>query len=776
MGADEIGLDGFMKGRRWAAKTIHHESLFQENGFALFRREFVAPTRADGMRLFIAAKTHYRLYLNGELLARGPVISQVHLPYYDEIVLEGLEPGKAACLAVEVNQPKVGADAQGSLRGEVVDGEDRVLTATDESWRVVKASAWSQGSYSNRMNMIFPYQEVFDARRVALGYMAPGYDDNGWDTAQVQGGQNECRFRPRDIPMMELSRIRPIAVESTEECLDLAPRTRNGDISISLSAVGCPLEKSRLEGVDSLLSEDGVCVAQASTLHLDKVYDGRHDPCVVLDMGRVVTAYVELDVEGAAGTAVEVGCAERLVDGRFNNAIECCFGDRYTLREGRQIFTTFAWRSFRYLKLRFKECDTPVTVHGLTVLQTRYPFENRGAFSSSDELLNGSFEISRATLRLCSHDGMFDTPFREQAQWLGDVAAVTVPGVYACFGDVALPGKFLRQSGMNQSVTGMISNISNCEAKHGELWNIPDYSLWWVICLWEHYLYTGEERWLHLLYPQATRIIQDHLTYINEDGFIEDMPYWNFIDWAHVDKRGECAPYNAIFVGALEAYRGMAVFKGDSHMVGIAEQVVDGIRSGFQDRFFDSARGLFADCRVDGQLSERTSEHANLAAIRWDLCDGETQDRVIARLYEEGDADVVECQPFFMVVVLKALARAGRMELALRLIRERWGERMVARGLSSCTEEWGMNGSWRDGVYKGFERTLSHAWSACPAEFLIRDLIGLEIQTPGFSKVNLAPYTGLDYQVIYPTPKGDIQVSCQNGEVTVKLPEGIERA
>ena len=99
---------------------------------------------------------------------------------------------------------------------------------------------------------------------------------------------------------------------------------------------------------------------------------------------------------------------------------------------------------------------------------------------------------------------------------------------------------------------------------------------------------------------------------------------------------------------------------------------------------------------------------------------------------------------------------------------------MVARGETSTLEEWYENGSWRSGNFAGFLRSHSHAWSACPAEFLTKNLIGLEILEPGCRKVRLAPKeVPFDYSVVYPTPLGDIKVTYRDGKVKVQAPEGM---
>ncbi len=164
-----------------------------------------------------------------------------------------------------------------------------------------------------------------------------------------------------------------------------------------------------------------------------------------------------------------------------------------------------------------------------------------------------------------------------------------------------------------------------------------------------------------------------------------------------------------------------------------------------------------------------------MAAVLWGLLDGETTDAIIRRLYVEKSVPYTEAQPFFTSVVLRALDRAGRFDLAMGIVRERWGRRMADRGATSAYEEWTTNGSWRSGTFAPIMRTLSHAWSAFPAEFLIRYLGGIEIVEPGCGKVRVAPRdAGFDYALTYPTPKGPIVVRRRGGEAEVSVPDGVE--
>ena len=776
-------LAEFHPSRPWNAHWVWAAGDGREkNAYYYFRRDVHLDQVPQDARIFITADTRYLLFINGKRVGRGAPQSKPFYHYYDEYpVGEFLQAG-ANCIAVICCHLGTLLDTRGGLLAEIVDGQGQTLAATDESWRVEPANAWQRNTFCLTGNRMTPFQEFFDARSVPTGWDQAGFDDVRWapatvlDTPPAYGRCPFSRLVPRDIPHMTETPVRPARINRVEESTDLNCRVDPENLAAGLSVVGGPLLHTRVVNPEAICTGEGVAVVQGSTDHVGKTYcAAKYSPAVVLDFGRILNGFTEIDIEAPPGAVMEFAYAERLVDGYVNIALECPFADRYTATAGRQNFRSFSWRAFRYVKVRFRSCDTPLTVHALRAVETAYPYEDRGGFQSTDETLNAVFRISRDTVRLCSNECLMDTPYREQAQWLGDVAAVTLPAIYACFGDTRLPEKFLRESAGNQLPTGLLANVSN-GVYHKWASAIPDYSLWWVIALWRHYLYTGDEHWINRYYPTAQFITSAILPHVNARGLVENMPYWVLIDWAPLDRRGECTAFNAIFYGALEALHSMACLKNDAYTRDLSRSVMTRLHAVFQERLYDPGRGCFADARVNDQWSDVVSEHANFAAIRWGLCDQSTAARIIDRLIENpAISGVVEAQPFFMPVVLAALDRAGRFDLALSLVRDRWGQRMLAHGATSTYEEWSCNGSWRFGEFAGFQRTQSHAWSACPASFLVSDLMGLTILEPGCRKVALAPHiTPFDYQAALPTPRGTIRVQCTGGKLRFDIPGTIE--
>ncbi len=759
--------------KKWNAEWIWVKDAPNpsKNTYALFRKEFIT-NKNQQCRLNITADSRYKVFIDGKPVGWGPPQSQPYYHYYDQYEVD-LTEGEH-CLAVIVYT--VGT-YYGGLFMELTGEDDKCIIASGKDWQSIIAKAWQQDTFCFKMNSLTPYQEIFDSTMFPDNWDKAGGIDDHWPESVILRGHYSFEFNddsywpllvPRDIDYLTESVVYPESIEKVEEALWLEPRTRN-DLSIALSAPGRPLTTAMVSGEENLTSDTGKTIVRCSVDHLNGFSDGVYEPVILLDFGRIINAFPEIIIDAPAGTRVQIGYSERLIDGYFNNAIEGSFADMVILKGGEQPWRPALWRSFRYLIVRISRCYEQAEIHNIRAIKLDYPYQDRGGFISDNTSLNEVFDISKETLKLCSIDCLTDTPWREAAQWLGDVAAVTTPAIHACFGETKLTSKFFKQSGNNQMANGFLSNMSNKQA--GDWYrNIPDYSLWWIMSLWQQYLYTGNEEWIVYFYPECLRIVKAHLPYLNDDGLIENIPYFTLIDWAPVDKRGLSSAYNAVFCGALRDIVKMCEFMGDHRSCRIYRQILSQIRSVYQKTFFAPEKQLVVDSIIAGSPTDRYSEHANFSAILWNLCDDQTAQAIIDNFYVNGnDLKYVEAQPFYMTVILKALKKAGRCDLAIKLITERWGERMVKRGLKSCSEEWGENGSWRSGSYSGFMRTRSHAWSACPAEFLISGLIGLEIVKPGGTEISLSPYEGdFDYTATYPLAAGKVTVEYKDRQLNTQ--------
>jgi alpha-L-rhamnosidase len=797
--------------RNWKAKWIWGSKESIPHSFYYFRKEFEWNGKGRVI-LDITADTRYRLFLNGHYAGYGPIQSQPWCTYYDSRDITDQLAAGTNTIGLEVYYGGHLSETRGGLLAEVsvldTDGSKELLAATGPDWACLRATAWQEKTYTMPfINRYAPSQEMYDRRKEPEGWketgFLPGGDDiplqglpdrqgNIWKRPCIIGGHT-LGLRPgqtndtppgvqpwsviqkRDIPYMTDTPIIPESISAVEECAFLVNRFRADDLGISLSQAGAPLKHSRITGTEHLLDKSRDKPA-LMTCGQDGVYGGLYNPSVLLDFGRVITAFFELEVEGRGGETIEIGYSERLVDGRFNISLECPFAESYTLKNGRQKFRSYNWRGFRYVRLIIKNAIEPLALYHAGARISTYPFEERGGFNSTDSKLNDVFDICRYTVRLCSNESTLDTPWREQSQWVGDTSAVTMGGIYACFGDTKLPGKYIHQSSCNQFNTGFLANMTNIVPDgHGNV--MPDYNLWWLISVWEHYLYTGDEKWINHYYPVISKMMMSFYNYVDKYGMLNNMPCLLLLDWAFHDRVGQNCFLNALFYGAMDKFIYMARFKGDKYLLERTEEISTVLKHNFSARFFSEEKGCFVEANKDGILSENVSESANMLSIWFGLCNEKRAMSITDKLLVKKEIEnLIWAEPFMSLYTLKALHKLGKTDLALEIIKERWFERMIETGARSTYEEWSQNGSYRHGEFLPIFRSHSHAWSAGPAEFLIKHLGGISIEEPGCTKVKVEPFeTDFDYKLAYPLPQGEIRVERRNGKTIVELPKGVTR-
>ena len=190
-------------------------------------------------------------------------------------------------------------------------------------------------------------------------------------------------------------------------------------------------------------------------------------------------------------------------------------------------------------------------------------------------------------------------------------------------------------------------------------------------------------------------------------------------------------------------------------------------------------RGVYVDGvdPVTGQQDPRVSQHANGAAILWDVAPRERWGSIVERITDpsrltftaappikpDGDpldpeSGVVLANTFYSHFVYRALCKAGRFDLALRLIRERYGP-MLARGATTLWESFDPTAS------------LCHGFSATPVYQLSTEVLGVTPLEPGFGRFRVAPQPAdLDFaRGIVPTVRGDIEVAWERRDEEIVL-------
>ncbi len=771
------------------------------NLYVYFRRTFDLEAAPREALAHVSADGRYRLYVNGTYVGRGPSRCDPLWQYYDTYDITPLLRGDTNVLAALVHSYGQDTSWYQLARAEwsrvfgcggfflqcevTLAAGSKVALHSDESWRYALADAWERDLPGGGPG----FSEVFDARREPLGWREPGFDDAGWQPAAVlrHFGLNLGpdirpfpRLVPRDIPFLMDEERFPQAVTAVGETPEAPPDAN-------------PVEQLASEGLEPLAAcrvDDAMAALSPGPNAATVLTAPGRAAVIIVDFGRVVSGYPRLRLEGPEGAAVDLAYGERLIDGRVPIQRATAVGgqnaDRYRLREGAQEWERFEWAGFRYLQLTVRNPPEagPLRLQTVSVNFTSYPVERRGSFRCSDDLLNRIWEAGAGTLQLCMHDGYEDCPSREQRQWVGD-AYVEMLVDFAAFGDPRLAAKFLRQVAQSQRPDGMtqMATPGDVAARWGVF--IPDYCLYWVMALGEYVRYSGDASLARELFPAVARGLAWFESHLDEHGLLNDVPGWLFIDWAEVDRRGECTALNALYHAALRHAAGLARLARTPSLARRYRNLARAVREAINARLWDDARGVYIDACVEGAQSRRVSQQANAACIALGVAPRAHWSRIFASILDEsrlkatgtglGDVggaaqldeehDVVLAQPFFMHHLHRALAAAGRQGDLLDNIRRRWGA-MLEAGSSTFWEHW--HG----------EASQCHAWSATPTFDLSTEALGVRPLEPGFVRFAVEPRTaGLNWaRGAFPSPAGEITVSWEREKgrfrLEVEVPQG----
>ena len=273
----------------------------------------------------------------------------------------------------------------------------------------------------------------------------------------------------------------------------------------------------------------------------------------------------------------------------------------------------------------------PITLR-LKARAVGYPFTMGGRFECSDQTLNRIHGISRVTQQLCSLDAYVDTPWREQAQWWGD-ARVQARNTFYLDGDARLLARGIRSIAGQRTVQGLTYGHAPTVAYSCIL---PDFSLTWILTVWDHYWQTGD---LSLFQEQWPRI-QEVLAYFrtsearSRSGLLRyDRRFWYFGDWAELFK-GEIPTFLNLWylytLGYVAELLRLGRQKAEAkklrtEAVGLTRLVMA--------KLFDRKAGLFRDgLDESGKPVPRHSAHEQVLALMLGLAPDAHETMIAARL------------------------------------------------------------------------------------------------------------------------------------------------
>lgn len=706
-------------------KTIWTRSRDDEM-FVRARRNFELLEISGPYQVKVTCSGRYRLWINGVSVARGPAHSGTDVKRVDELdVTRFLQAGRNQ-IAVQLTHFNY-FTAQGwcaapafafSLKGRDLSVE------SDTVWKMSVDAAFQLPSH--RRNNMYGPQELYDAR-LEQDWQTEHFDDSDWP----QAVDVECpwgREIPRGVPFRMEYDLRPVSVFKVAEVVDQEhfPEMWHYQSYQSLAETllqDVPEETrlSSVHGAENLLDGASGSMTVVQPFADDPDRSDRYCASVIFDFGREITGYTRFEVEGNAGAMIDVVHGELITAGRVQAMRQGThYADRYILREGRQRHEIYDWKGFRYIQLTFRNLTRPLMLHDLRVSFCSYPVTKAGRFKCEDKLLEQIWQTGAYTQQLCMHDRLMDCPWREQVQWLGD-GRIQLVIIQNAFGANDLCRKFVEDFAHSQLENGLVPSISGA-GSNGPVRDIIDYALWWILAVEDVISFENDETFVHETIPHIQRLLRFFGQYVNDDGMIENIPGWVFIDWANLCREGCVAPLNGIYAMALQCAERLARRAGETELANSCHQAASRIREKFHELFWSDEHGYYRDCvRATGPYADGFSQHTQVIAVLSGLARVSLRDLMERTL---ADKTLVQTMPFFSFYLLEGLVRVGMGREAVDFIREQWG-RMIHSGATTFWEEWQVGGTYRDGFWAARPRSLCHAWSAAPTAWLSRHVLGI---------------------------------------------------
>jgi hypothetical protein len=415
---------------------------------------------------------------------------------------------------------------------------------------------------------------------------------------------------------------------------------------------------------------------------------------------------------------------------------------------------------FRFARIDLLGEEASACIKEINAISEYRDIARPGSFRCNDELLNTIWETSVRTVHLNMQEFLWDGIKRDRLVWIGDMHP-EVSTILSVFGD-------------NEVIRKSLDLIRDITPVSEWMNGISSYSMWWVLIQSDLYAYTGDRTWLLGQKAYLSDLLKKFCSMVDQKG-VEQLDGHRFLDWpSSPDKRAVDAGYQGLLLMTLRAGAGLCEAMGDTVLAAHCSRTAD----------------IMATVRFSDVTSKQAAALLGLSGLMPDR----EADQIIAAGGAAGFST------FYGYYMLRALARAGNYDAALKIIRDYWGG-MIDLGATTFWEDFDI--AWLKGAsridelpveglvdvhktyggycYKGYRHSFCHGWASGPAAWMTENVLGVTILEAGCRKIRVVPHLGdLEWaEGTVPTPLGPVKVRHdrrKDGSVTssVNAPEGIE--
>jgi hypothetical protein len=727
-----------------------------------FRREITVTAKPRSFPVRVSADQRFVLYVNGERIAAGPARGDLLHWRYETIDLAAYLKKGANVIGAQV-----WGDGRAAPLAQISSGTTGFYIAAenaDQAALIDSGSAWSV--------------RVDGSRTVSAGM--PQLIQQVGATYYAAGAPEKI---DASLQMRDWNQLKTV-VSDWQPAVPLTFETAPWQL------VASAIPQMRYDKIDSgrLVRAKGV-----ETTAFPKravTIPANTEAALLIDAGRLLAAYPVLRTSQGAGAEVKLTYTESLYDpaqkrggykgGWVRFADRDHVGDGLTLGltdnfkpDGGvdRLFQPFWWRVWRFVEIKIKTADHPLTLEGFDTFETGYPFQQRGRFISSDSQLNEIWRIGWMTGLLDAHETYMDTAYWEQLQYIGDTRIQMLLS-YEVSGDPRLAIQAIDAFAASRHLEGVPQSAWPSTTKN----LIPPFALLWVGTLHDYWMRQPDAAVVTRNLPAMRSVFDWFAPYVNERGLLGAMPGWPFIDWAgeldgaklrNTGKGPDSCVITLMYYGALREAAEMEDAMGDVEYKNQNLTQAERVKKGLELQCWDEQRGLFADTPDKATFSQ----HANVLAVLYDVVPKAKQAQLLDKIIlPAGGIDapngITASTYYFSFYLARALEHAGLGDRYLDLLQS-W-RKLLAQNFTTWPET------------PDPTRSDSHAWSAHPTSGLLTYVAGIQTAAPGFARVRIEPHLGeltkLDAAMAHPKGLIETEYKVKNKRLTatVKLPKGID--
>jgi hypothetical protein len=487
--------------------------------------------------------------------------------------------------------------------------------------------------------------------------------------------------------------------------------------------------------------------------------------------------YPVTEFDGGRGTTVEWSWAESLYETTSladthgfspkgdRNAVDgklfLGFPDRWKLAGGSSMTPSLWWRCGRYVRVRVKTGDQPLTIRRLSVLTTGYPFERAGAFRSSDAAWDALMPLFENSFRVSAHETWTDSPYYEQMCYVGDNLMHAMSN-YSWFPDDRVSRRTLTLLDWSRLGSGLVAE----RYPSGWRQDSSTYALLFPMMVRDYAFWRNDPAFVRPLLVGVRSVLAEFDGLAHDDGLLHAVPGWPFVDWVP-EWFGGCGPgvydgdssiVNLFWVLSLLAAAELEDAHGSPEYAARQRRVAKQALDATFDRYWDAGRRLLRDTTT----SDAASEHSHMLALLTGLLDEPQTRACLDALRRDDIAKATISASFYLLDALHRHGEAAEFHRRLDFWRH-----LPAQGFTATPEA------------PEPSRSDAHAWGAHPAYHTLASIAGIRPASPGFRTVRIAPLPGpmTHFDATCVHPAGRIDVSYRRdgaaAEFVVTLPADV---